>query len=47
MIVPVDVLVQEVGLQFKRAGLHERILTDISHVAIISWNFTNVQGAQR
>lgn len=47
VIVPVDVIVQEVGLQFKRAGLHERILTDVSHVAIMSWNFSNVQGAQR
>ena len=47
MIVPIDVLVQEVGLQFKRAGLHERILTDVSHVAIMSWNFSNVKGVQR
>ena len=47
VIVPIDVLVQEVGLEFKRAGLHERILTDFSHVAIMSWNFSNVQGAQR
>ena len=47
VIVPIDVLVQEVGLQFKRAGLHERILTDVSHVAIMSWNFSNVKGVQR
>ena len=47
VLVPVDVLVQEAGLEFKRAGLHERILTDVSHVAIMSWNFSNVKGAQR
>ena len=31
-LVPVDVLVQEVGLEFQRAGLHQRVLTDASHV---------------
>ena len=31
VLVPVDVLVQEVGLQFQRAGLHQRVLTDASH----------------
>ena len=45
--VPVAVLVQEPGLEFARAGMHERILTDASHVAIMSWNFSNVQGMQR
>ena len=45
--VPVAVLVQEPGLEFARAGMHERILNDASHVAIMSWNFSNVQGAQR
>ena len=47
VLVPVDVLVQEAGLEFERAGSHARILTDASHVAIMSWNFSNVKGAQR
>ena len=45
--VPVSTLVQEPGLEFTRAGMHERILSDASHVAIMSWNFSNVQGFQK
>ena len=33
VFVPVDVLVQEVGLEFERAGLHQRILKPASHAA--------------
>ena len=33
VLVPVGVLVQEVGLEFKRAGMHQRVLTDASHAA--------------
>ena len=40
-------LVQEADLQFDRAGQHERLLSDASHVNIMSHNFSNVRGGQR
>ena len=47
VIMPVATIVQESALEFLHAGMHERILTEASHVAIMSWNFSNVQGFQR
>ena len=45
--VQVSTLVQEAELEFDRAGQHERILSDASHVNIMSHNFSNVRGGQR
>ena len=40
--VPVHSIVQETTLQFDRAGLHNRILSEEAHLKIMRHNFSNV-----
>ena len=40
--VPVGSLIQETDLEFDRAGMHDRIFGDASHLKVMRWNFSNV-----
>ena len=40
--ITVNSLVQEADLEFDRAGMHDRILGDASHLMIMRHNFSNV-----
>ena len=40
--VPVGSLIQETDLEFDRAGMHDRIFGNASHLKVMRWNFSNI-----